>query len=190
MPGCDKKLRCCNSKFKNKSTESDDELYTPPGIGLCLAACHQSLSQQADDFHILVDSGSSTFFIDSELIREVATRMQQYTTIEPPMEIKAARDKILYGTAQGVQLVLVRGTDDVLREVELPVVLVPGLKKNIFPSTTAAAQKVVKILIAQSASHVYFKPFRVQTTRSSSIDHLDLTIAKNAYEQSMLFVQA
>ena len=58
--------------------------------------------------------------------------MQQGTNINPPMEIKAAGDNILYGTGQGVLLILVRDTDDVCRNVKLPVVLVPGLKRNFF----------------------------------------------------------
>ena len=59
------------------------------------------------------------------------------------MEIRAAGDNMLHGTAQGILLVVVRGTDDVLRKVELPIVLVPGLK-SIFFSSSVAAQKVSK----------------------------------------------
>ena len=59
---------------------------------------------------MLVDSGSSKHFVDLKLIRMVESRMQDYTDIYPPMEIKAASDKSLFGTAQGILLVVVRDT--------------------------------------------------------------------------------
>ena len=57
--------------------------------------------------------------------------MQQYTEMNPPMKIKAAGDNTLYGIAQGILLALVRDTNDVCRKAKLPVVLVPGLRRNI-----------------------------------------------------------
>ena len=44
------------------------------------------------------------------------------------MEIRAAGDNLLHGNAQGILLVVVRCTDDVLRTVKLPIKLVSGLK--------------------------------------------------------------
>ena len=49
---------CSNSKVENDSTESDDESYSPPEVGLSFAACHLLLSPEADGFQLLVDSGS------------------------------------------------------------------------------------------------------------------------------------
>ena len=77
--------------------------------------------------------------------------MLEYTTVEPPKEIRAAGDNVLHGTAQGILLVVARGTDDVLTTVKLPVVLVPGLKRNLF-STSDAAQKGVKKIIEKTGS--------------------------------------
>ena len=44
VTGCDEKQYCCNGKVENRSTESNDELYTPPRIGLSFAAYHLPLS--------------------------------------------------------------------------------------------------------------------------------------------------
>ena len=88
----------------------------------------------------------SNYFIDPELVRRVESRMLKYPRVEPPIEIRAAGDNMLCGTAQGILLVVVRGTDDVLRTVKLPIVLVPRLKRNLF-STSATAQKGVKTII-------------------------------------------
>ena len=70
------------------------------------------LSQEADGFQLLEDLGLSKHFVDPELVRGMELRMQEYTRIEPPMEITAAGNNVLRGTAQGILLVVVRGTDD------------------------------------------------------------------------------
>ena len=79
-------------------------------IGFSFAYSHPLFFHQADVFQMLVDSGSSKHFVDPKLIRRVESRMQNYTDINPPMEIKATSDKSLFGTAQGILLVVVRDT--------------------------------------------------------------------------------
>ena len=49
------------------------------------------------------------------------------------MEIRAAGGNMLHGAAKGILLVVVRGTDDVLKKVKLAMVLVFSLKKTYFP---------------------------------------------------------
>ena len=61
--------------------------------------------------------------------------MLEYTKIEPPMEITTSGNNVLRGTAQGILLVVARGTDGALRTVKLFILLVPGLKGNIFSSS-------------------------------------------------------
>ena len=70
-------------------------------------------------------------------------------------------------------------TDDVLRTVKLPIVLVPGWKRNLF-SSLAAAQKGVKTIVEKNGSSLDLGPFGVQLTRFDNMDHLDLTIAKES----------
>ena len=150
MTGCDK--GGCDEKVETKTTEDDEPNNTPPGIGFSFVMCHPTLSQEADGFQILVDSGSSKHFIDPELIPGVESRMQDYTRIKPPIVITTAGNNVLRGTAQGILLVVVRGTDDDLRTIKLPiVVLVPGLKTNIF-SSSAAAKKGDRTIIEQKGS--------------------------------------
>ena len=112
VTGCEK---CsCNGKVDDKPKN------TPPGIEFSFAMCHPPLPQEADGFQLLVDSESSKHLIDTELIRGVESRMQEYTRVEPPMGIIAAGNNVLRGTAQGILLVVVRGADDALRTVKLP----------------------------------------------------------------------
>ena len=106
--------------------------------------------------------------------------MLQYTRIEPPMEMIAAWDDVLRGTAQGILLFVVRNTDDVLRRFKLLIVLVTGLRRNLF-SSSAAAQKDVKTIIEKSTSALDLGVFRVQLTRRlDNMDYLDLTTAKES----------
>ena len=88
--------------------------------------CHPPLFQEVDGFQLLVDSALSRHFIDPELIRGAESRMLEYTSIEPPMKIRATGDNVLRGPAQGILLGVVRSTDDVLRTVKLTIVLLPG----------------------------------------------------------------
>ena len=103
-------------------------------LGSVLQCVTPPLSQEAEGFQLLVDSGSSKRFIDPEVIRGIASRMLEYTKIEPPMEITAAGNNVLRGTAQCILLVVVRGTDGALRTVKLFILLVPGLEGNLFSS--------------------------------------------------------
>ena len=63
--------------------------------------------------------------------------------MNPLMEIKAADDNTLFGTAQGILLGLVCDTQDVCRTVKFTIVLVPGLKS--FFSSVEEAQNMSKL---------------------------------------------
>ena len=138
-----------DGKISN-SNESGVEYSSPPGIGFSFACCHPPLSHQADGFQMLVDSGSSKHFVDPKLIRKVESRMQDYTEIYPPTEVKAVDHNTLFGTAQGILLVEVRNTQDVCRIVKLSIVLVPGLGRNIFLQRWQL-QKVAKLFSLRQA---------------------------------------
>ena len=71
---------------------------------------------------MLVDSGSSKHFVDLKLIHRIENRMHDYNEVNPPMEIEAAGNNTLFGTAQGILLVVVRDTQDICRTVKLPIV--------------------------------------------------------------------
>ncbi|CAM9642712.1 unnamed protein product [Ascophyllum nodosum] len=180
--GC-KSCCCSNGKVAKKSNEESKVEYSPPpGIGFSFACCHPPLSHRADGFQMLVDSGSSKHFVDPKLVHKVETRMQDYTKISPPMEIKAAGHNTLLGIAQGTLLVvvlIVRDMQDICWTVKLPIVLVPGLGRNLF-STAMAAQKGVKTTITKAGSIVDLGLFSIQLTQSDNLDHLDLAISKGS----------
>ena len=159
--GC-KSCCCSNGKVATKSNEESEVKYSPPpGVGLSFTCCHPPLSHQTDGFQMLVDSGSSKYFVDPKLVHGV----------ESTMEIKAAGHNTLFGIAQGTLLVEVRGTQDIFRTVKLPIVLVPGLGR-IFFSTAMAAQKGVKTVITKAGSIVDLGLFSIQLTRSDNLDFI------------------
>ena len=88
------------------------------------------------------------------------------------MEITAAGDNVLRDNAQGILLIVVRGTDDVLRTVKLHIiVLVPGSKRNLI-SSSAAAKKGGTTVIENNGSSLDLAAFSVHLTRLNSIDYL------------------
>ena len=121
-----KSCSCSNGKIAKKSNESKVEYSPPSGIRFSVACCHPPLSHQADGFQMPVDSGFSKHFVNPKLIRRVKNRMLDYKKINPPLEIKAAGHNTIFGTAQGILLVVVRDTQDAYKTVILPTVLVPG----------------------------------------------------------------
>ena len=126
-----------------------------------------------------MDLGPFEHFIDPELIRGVESRMLGYTKINPPMEIRAAADKTIFGTAQGILLFLARDTQDLCRTVKLPIALVPGLNINICSSIVGAAQKGVKTVITKAGSVLALGLLLIQL-RWDDLDHLDLALAKES----------
>ena len=93
------------------------------------------------------------------------------------MEITAAGDNVLRSTAQSILLVVARGTDGDLRTVKMSIVLVRGLKRNLF-SSSAATKKGVKTIIERNCSSLDVGDFSVQLTPLDSMNYLDLTFAK------------
>ena len=86
--------------------------------------------------------------------------MFEYTRIEPPMEIIYAGDNVSCGATRGILLLVVRGTDDVLRKVKLSIVLKPEL--NIF----LVRQQLKKVsVIALNGSPLDLGPFCIQLIR-------------------------
>ena len=57
--------------------------------------------------------------------------------------------------------------------------LVPGLKRNIFPSSLST-KKGVSTIIEQKGSSLDYRAFSFQLTRLDSMEYLDLTIAKES----------
>ena len=122
---------------------------------------------------------SEGYEVPTELPGSTGFRMQDCIEICPPMEIKAAGHNTLIGTAQGTLLVVVCDTQDICRDVKLPIVLVPSLGRNLF-FTAMAAQKGVKTTITKAGSIVDLGLFSIELAGSDDLHHLDLAFLKES----------
>ena len=78
-------------------------------------------------------------------------------------------------------------TDYLLRTVNFFIVLVPGLKRNLF-SSLAAAKKGVQTTIERNGLSLDLVAFSVQLTRLGSMNPLDLTtLLTKVEEHNLLF---
>ena len=75
-----------------------------------------------------------------------------------------------------------------LRTVKLPIVLVIGLKRNLF-SSSAAPQNVVKTVVEKNGSSLDLGPFSVQLTRLDNMETSIQQLQKKAEKQSLLVAQ-
>ena len=89
MIGCDAKF-CYNCKGENSSNESNDGPYSPPsGIGVS-----SDVIATRRWFPTLGKFRVVKVFIDPELIREVESRMLEYSRLKPSMEVRTAGDNV------------------------------------------------------------------------------------------------
>eukprot|EP00752_Nemacystus_decipiens_P002405 g2268.t1 len=70
-----------------------------------------------DEFSIMVDSGASAHFVDSDLIPDLRDCLESYQELQPPMIITTAGMRRVYGTATGVLPCVVVDTDGLERQV-------------------------------------------------------------------------
>ena len=75
-----------------------------------------------------------------------------------------------------------------LRTAKLPIVLVIGLKRNLF-SSSAAPQNVVKTVVEKNGSSLDLGPFSVQLTRLDNMETSIQQLQKKAEKQSLLVAQ-
>eukprot|EP00752_Nemacystus_decipiens_P002765 g2583.t1 len=70
-----------------------------------------------DELSVLVDSGASAHFVDSDLIPDLRDCLESYQELQPPMIITTAGMRRVYGKATGVLPCVVVDTDGLERQV-------------------------------------------------------------------------
>ena len=105
---------------------------TPPsGVGYTFLAGNLTDSPQkhaTTSFHMPVDSGASSHFVDPYLLPGIEKELLDFVKLDPPMCILAAGRNLLQGTSKGIIQSLVTDTNGIERSVRLPVVIIsrPG----------------------------------------------------------------
>lgn len=87
---------------------------------------------------LLVDSGATEQFLDSNLISGFKTVIFGFNALDMPNEIVATGGQVLLGTHKGVLVGTVTDEDEGDHTVRLPCLLVPGLARHVLSSTNAS----------------------------------------------------
>ena len=102
-------------------------------------ATHTPGSESKDEFSMLVDSGASAHFVDSNLLPDLHEFLVNRRELQPRMVIQTAGLHSIYGVATGQLPCIAVDTDGIEREITVRVTLVPGLGRHLF-SPKAAQQ--------------------------------------------------
>ena len=81
---------------------------------------------------ISLDSEASLHFVDSSVIGEIDSRMENIVKLEPPATIVVAGHSTLSGVSMDILIVRVTDTQGFLHDMLLPVMNVPRLGRHLF----------------------------------------------------------
>lgn len=138
-----------------------------------------SVSTDPDSFTMLVDSGASEHFIDSDLIPDVRECLTSCTVLDPPMVITTAGLHSIHGFATGTLPCAVVDTNGQEHEISVSVTLVPGLGRHLFSPT--AAQKHGIHTVFGSENYIDAIHFKVGLRHSDKMQNVDLRIIRDVH---------
>ena len=125
---------------------------------------------------MLVDSGASAHFVDSDLLPGLRDCLMSYQVLDPPMIITTAGLRRVYGTATGELPCIVVDTDGLERRISVRVTVVPGMGKHLF-SPKFAQRNGVHTLFT-SKNYIDAVHFKVGLRTSETLDHLDMRLVR------------
>ena len=96
---------------------------------------------------LLVDSGASGHYLDSNLITDLDNILDDYTVLEHPLKIVGVGGHELHGVGEGVITALALDVEGDERKVRFKCTTVPGLGRHLF-STGAATKKGAYTIIS------------------------------------------
>ena len=164
LPGCTTTKWC--SLHKTRS-HSDDECMalqaTPqsthhvsalpatisPAVETCSLAFVASLSSSSIKkgwLQLLVDSGCSSHIVDPEMIPNSDKHLGEYQALQHPRIVYGAGSHELLATGTAKLTIGVENTAGKQQEVNMSVLLVPGLGRNLVSSSAAPANTVETII--------------------------------------------
>ena len=94
---------------------------------------------------LMVDSGASGHYFDGAIIRDLKHRLQAYVHLATPRKILTSGGAMLTDTAEGVMQVLVTDDNGSQTLVWVDIVVVPGIRRNLFSVMTATSKGTVTI---------------------------------------------
>ena len=107
---------------------------------------------------MLVDSGASAHFVDSDLLPGLRDCLMSYQVLDPPMIITTAGLRRVHGTATGELPCIVVDTDGLERRISVRVTVVPGMGKHLFSPKFAQRNGVHTLFTSKNyIDAVHFK---------------------------------
>ena len=166
----------------NASTPQEaTEPYSGSTGGFTWMATHTPGSESKDEFSMLVDSGASAHFVDSNLLPDLHEFLVNRRELQPRMVIQTAGLHSIYGVATGQLPCIAVDTDGIEREITVRVTLVPGLGRHLF-SPKAAQQHGIYTMFAAS-NYIDCRQFKVGLRHSELLDHVDLRLNRGGIER-------
>ena len=157
------------------------EPYSGSTGGFTWMATHTTASESKDEFSMLVDSGASAHFIDSNLLPDLHEFLFNRRELQPRMVIQTAGLRSIYGVATGQLPCIAVDTDGIEREITVRVTLVPGLGRHLF-SPKAAQQHGIYTMFAAS-NYIDCRQFKVGLRHSELLDHVDLRLNRGGIKR-------
>lgn len=102
---------------------------------------------------MLVNSSEAENFFAEELILKVESRMLDYTVLNTPKEIVTAGQQLLLGTATDLLPGVIICNTGTKHDVGFPMLIVPGLGRNLFFSFDVAT-RVIKTIVEAGDSNL------------------------------------
>ena len=100
---------------------------------------------------LLIDNSCSSQMVDPEMIPSADQHLREYQALQPPKMVYGAGSHELLATGTAKLTIRVDNTVGTLREVNMPGILVPGLRRNLLSSSAALANGVDTIISAVPA---------------------------------------
>ena len=130
---------------------------------------------------LLVDSGLSESFLDDELIPGLKERMREFKELSTPKEITTAGKHTIYGFGTDIISFTIRDSHGAQLPVNLRVLVVPGLGRNIFPPT-AELKNGVRFVLEVGNPHLTIGGIIIplkQDPRDQGMCSLDIMFQRN-----------
>ena len=90
---------------------------------------------------LLVDSGCLSHMVDPEMIPNADQHLREYQALQPPKNVYGARSHEVLATRTAKLTIGVENTTGIQPEVNMSVMLVPGLGRNLLSSSAAPARR-------------------------------------------------
>ena len=123
------------------------------------------------------DYGASSYFVDSNLIRDIKSRMKNIVKLDPSATIVVASHRTLSRVSMGTLTVRVTDSQGFLHDILLSAMNVPGLGRRLFSGEMVVLNGVNTVIAKKSYLDVgQFKILLRKNTNFPTIVYLNLEL--------------